>query len=220
VESRDIEKAMPPARTTSVGSGKTTRPFKPPSRLSNASAGSATVRRTPADQTAQGHSGSGFATSTTHGSMLASDEDLDDMDDMESEEEPHVAAKKTRPAIGKRKSTGAPPTTPRRRSTAVAAGAEDDPLALIEDDEDVPTIPRPLLTRILFEGFQDKNVKIGKEAMNLVELYTRIFVKEAVARSKLATKEQAQRMNGRAAQADWLQVEDLEKIAPQLILDF
>jgi hypothetical protein len=210
---------MPPARTTSVGSGKT-RPFKPPSRISNASASSATVRKTPANQTIQGHSGSGFATSATHESLVASDDDLDDIDEGESEEEPQAAAKKTGPVISKRKSTAAPPTTPRRRSTAVAAGAEDDLLALIEDDDDVPTIPRPLLTRILFEGFQDKNVKIGKEAMSVVELYTRIFVKEAVARSKLATKEQAERMNGRAAQGDWLQVEDLEKIAPQLILDF
>jgi hypothetical protein len=112
--------------------------------------------------------------------------------------------------------------TPRRRSTAVAAGVEDDPLALIEEDVDAPVIPRPLLTRILFESFDDKGMKISKDAMSVVDLYTRIFVKEAIARSKQEAKNQTQKMGNVTGgiNEDWLNVEDLEKIAPQLMLDF
>lgn len=75
-------------------------------------------------------------------------------------------------------------------------------------------MPRALLTRLLHEGFEDKNVKIGKEAMSVVEMYLRVFVKEAIARSREEGREKGDVDDG------WLQVEDLEKVAPQLMLDF
>jgi CENP-S associating Centromere protein X len=205
---------MPPARTTSVGANRNTRPFKPPSRISNGGANTATIRKSKnapsrIARQSNGESSRNKAIDSEASSIESEDEDEDVIDT------PRNEAGKSRQSI---RSTA--PTTPRRRSTAVAAGAEDDPLALIEDEE-APVIPRPLLTRILFEGFEDKGMKINKEAMSVVELYTRIFIKEAIARSKQETREQAQKMGTTGGMIDdWLNVEDLEKVAPQLILDF
>jgi hypothetical protein len=89
----------------------------------------------------------------------------------------------------------------------------------LQDDPDEHSIPRALITRILFSGFQDKNTKIGKEALGIVEMYMRLFVKESIAR----TRQEAKNRDGASPgniNDDWLQVDDLEKIAPQLILDF
>jgi hypothetical protein len=99
-----------------------------------------------------------------------------------------------------------------------ATAANDATAALLaEDDGDssAPTVPRALLTRLLHEGFEDKEVRIGKEAMSVVEMYVRVFVREAVARSR----EEGRGKVG-VGEEGWLQVEDLEKVAPQLMLDF
>jgi hypothetical protein len=106
-----------------------------------------------------------------------------------------------------------------RRQSNKGQGTVQDAAAILQDDPNEHSISRALITRILFSGFQDKNTKIGKEALGIVEMYMRLFVKESIAR----TCQEAKNKNG-ASLADlddnWLQVEDLEKIAPQLILDF
>jgi len=102
----------------------------------------------------------------------------------------------------------------------------------LDDDSDgaessaVPPIPPKLLTRLLFESFEDKEMKIGREAMQVVGKYMETFVREALARAVFEREE------GGAAAAGgggggvgvvgdgWLQVEDLEKLAPGLVLDF
>ena len=61
-------------------------------------------------------------------------------------------------------------------------------------------------------------MRIGKEAMGVFEMYIKVFVKEAVARSRQEGQEKAANTGG--ADDSWLQVEDLEKISPQLMLDF
>lgn len=78
-------------------------------------------------------------------------------------------------------------------------------------------IPAPLLARLLHENFEDPNTQIQKGAMTLTGRYMEIFVREALARAK--------HERGRSARNDgisdsFLQVEDLEKLAPQLVLDF
>lgn len=78
-------------------------------------------------------------------------------------------------------------------------------------------IPAPLLARLLHENFEDPNTQIQKGAMTLTGRYMEIFVREALARAK--------HERGRSAKNDgisdgFLQVEDLEKLAPQLVLDF
>jgi hypothetical protein len=216
---------MPPARTSLASANRGTRPFKPPSRISNGTANSATIRKSNSSMSnsaRKSYGSSSKGNSTSQLSLDQSDQDSNVEDGDEDLEDDSL----TITATSKRKSRGSIQpttlTTPRRRSTAVAAGVEEDPLALIEDDADAPVIPRALLTRILFEGFEDKNMKITKDSMNVLELYTRIFVKEAIARSKEESKDQASRMGSGTTgiNEDWLNVEDLEKIAPQLILDF
>jgi hypothetical protein len=206
---------MPPA-------SKNARPFKPPTRVSNTSASSATVRRT-VNVTSKGSRLSNASNSRTGDTEVVELSDGEDSgDEYGSDVEGIDSSRITtnpKPSNSRRVSAAAP-TTPRRRSTAIAAGAENDPLALIEEDQDAPTIPRPLLTRILYEGFEDKGMKINKEAMNVVELYTRVFVKEAVARSRQMTKDYSQNLSNGTFDGNWLQVDDLEKIAPQLMLDF
>jgi hypothetical protein len=80
-----------------------------------------------------------------------------------------------------------------------------------------PPIPAPLLARLLHENFEDENTQIQKGAMNLFGSYMSIFVREAIARAKEERKKAAKRG---ARMEGFLQVEDLEKLAPQLVLDF
>jgi len=110
------------------------------------------------------------------------------------------------------------PSTPRRQSTNLGQPGAQDAAALLQDDPNEHSISRALITRILFSGFQDKNTKIGKEALGIVEMYMRLFIKESIAR----TRQEAKNKDGSLVDIndDWLQVDDLEKIAPQLILDF
>ncbi|KAH8728054.1 CENP-S associating centromere protein X-domain-containing protein [Phaeosphaeriaceae sp. PMI808] len=78
-------------------------------------------------------------------------------------------------------------------------------------------VPVPLLTRLLHENFEDSNTQIQKGAMDLVAKYTEIFVREAFARAK---HERELSVKAGAISDGFLQVEDLEKLAPQLVLDF
>ncbi|KAK8107188.1 Centromere X protein [Apiospora kogelbergensis] len=79
-----------------------------------------------------------------------------------------------------------------------------------EDDDDVDppkTIPPELLTRILHTSFEKEGTRISKDANKAVAQYMDIFVRESIARAALEKE------------AGFLEVEDLEKVAPQLLLD-
>ena len=78
-------------------------------------------------------------------------------------------------------------------------------------------IPAPLLARLLHENFEDPNTQIQKGAMTLTGRYMEIFVREALARAK---HERARSAKNDGISDGFLQVEDLEKLAPQLVLDF
>ncbi|KAF1947539.1 hypothetical protein EJ02DRAFT_417714 [Clathrospora elynae] len=80
-----------------------------------------------------------------------------------------------------------------------------------------PVVPRPLLARLLLENFDDPDMQIQTGAMKLVGKYVDIFVTEAFLRSKDERKASAK--EGGIVDG-FLQVEDLEKLAPQLVLDF
>ncbi|KAF1954768.1 hypothetical protein CC80DRAFT_493545 [Byssothecium circinans] len=80
-----------------------------------------------------------------------------------------------------------------------------------------PPIPAPLLARLLHENFEDKNTQIQKGAMDLFGNYVGIFVREAIARAQEERSKAAKRGE---RSGGFLQVEDLEKLAPQLVLDF
>ncbi|KAK0737296.1 CENP-S associating centromere protein X-domain-containing protein, partial [Apiosordaria backusii] len=76
-----------------------------------------------------------------------------------------------------------------------------------EEEDERESIPPDLLSRIVHELFEHKETKITKDANNALSGYIDVFVREAIARA-------AQKRRG-----GFLEVEDLEKIAPQLVLD-
>ncbi|KAI8944374.1 CENP-S associating centromere protein X-domain-containing protein [Xylaria longipes] len=76
-----------------------------------------------------------------------------------------------------------------------------------EDDEAKKTIPPELLTRILHEFFEKDGTRISKDANKAVAKYMDIFVREAIARTAVEKG------------SGFLEVEDLEKVAPQLLMD-
>ncbi|EAQ84141.1 predicted protein [Chaetomium globosum CBS 148.51] len=76
-----------------------------------------------------------------------------------------------------------------------------------EEEEGREKIPPELLTRILHAFFEREGTRITRDANAAVARYMDIFVREAIARAAV------ERSSG------FLEVEDLEKIAPQLLMD-
>lgn len=81
-----------------------------------------------------------------------------------------------------------------------------------------PAIPPALLSRLLHDNFKNSDTRITKEAMTVVQRYIEIFTREAVVRSVLAKRQGNQQ--GQPKDDNFFEVEDLEKIVPQLLLDF
>ncbi|KAI5467028.1 CENP-S associating centromere protein X-domain-containing protein [Mariannaea sp. PMI_226] len=79
----------------------------------------------------------------------------------------------------------------------------------VEDEEPEPekTIPKDLLTRLLHEFFTKDATRISKDANAATGKYFDVFVREAIARAAVEKE------------GGFLEVEDLEKISPQLLLD-
>ncbi|KAL2809310.1 CENP-S associating centromere protein X-domain-containing protein [Aspergillus granulosus] len=90
-----------------------------------------------------------------------------------------------------------------------------------QDPEDVissePLIPQKLLTKLVYHHFRNEKTKIAKDANAVVAKYIDIFVREAVAR---AAFERAEGGTNGGVGDGFLEVEDLEKMGPQLALDF
>ncbi|KAI9368754.1 CENP-S associating centromere protein X-domain-containing protein [Aspergillus egyptiacus] len=79
-----------------------------------------------------------------------------------------------------------------------------------------PLIPQKLLTRLLHHHFRNEKTKIAKDANAVVAKYIDVYVREAVAR---AAYERAEGGDGGVGDG-FLEVEDLEKMGPQLAMDF
>ncbi|KAI9705170.1 MAG: hypothetical protein M1820_005317 [Bogoriella megaspora] len=104
---------------------------------------------------------------------------------------------------------------PAVRSRVIQSPASPSAVAPIVSQDAPPPIPQKLLTRLLHEGFDDSKTRIGKDAMAVIGKYMELFVREAIARAA------AEREEADAGAGDgFLEVEDLEKLAPQLLLDF
>ncbi|PHH79702.1 hypothetical protein CDD82_2212 [Ophiocordyceps australis] len=86
-------------------------------------------------------------------------------------------------------------------AVAPRAGSAGKPL------EPEKSIPKELLTRLLHEMFAKEATRISRDANSAAGKYLDVFVREAIARAAVDK-------NG-----DFLEVEDLERIAPQLLLD-
>ncbi|PWW80047.1 hypothetical protein C7212DRAFT_305624 [Tuber magnatum] len=81
------------------------------------------------------------------------------------------------------------------------------------------TLSTQLVQRLLTENFEDKKTRISQPALNVVREYTKIFVREAIWRAAAIRKEEGSG-GGLKNMSAFLEVEDLEKLAPQLLLDF
>lgn len=87
--------------------------------------------------------------------------------------------------------------------------------------EDTPSIPQPLLVRLLHEHFAHKSTKIDKHAIEVLQKYFEVFVREAIARTSLQKKQDAEKGGGvHELDVEWLELEDLEKVAAGMMLDF
>ncbi|RYP55775.1 hypothetical protein DL771_012366 [Monosporascus sp. 5C6A] len=116
-----------------------------------------------------------------------------------------------------------------------------------DDDDDAPeTIPPDLLTRLLHEFFEKEGTRISRDANAAVAKYMDIFVRETIARTAVEKDSGflevsfvirysalprglgwvsvvglnwTELMRWGDWLTWWFQVEDLEKVAPQLLLD-
>jgi hypothetical protein len=93
---------------------------------------------------------------------------------------------------------------------------DDDPVG----EEEPPLIPPKLLTRLIQHHFEDSDTRLGKDAGELISKYMEIFLREAFARAVHEKDKARQGARVTGISADFLEVEDLEKAAPQLMLDF
>ncbi|RFU81315.1 hypothetical protein TARUN_889 [Trichoderma arundinaceum] len=89
------------------------------------------------------------------------------------------------------------------------AGDETNQTINVEEEQAEPekSIPKALLTRILHEFFAKEATRMSRDANAAVGKYVDIFVREAIARTAVEKR------------GGFLEVEDLEKVAPQLLLD-
>ncbi|KAH6688534.1 CENP-S associating centromere protein X-domain-containing protein [Plectosphaerella plurivora] len=145
------------------------------------------------------------------------DDDDDDIEVLGSEAE---TPRKRRTPAGKGKAKA---RTPSRREevasdeemdvgvtmSAAGKGSRARPQT-IDDDEDGPekTIPPGLVGRLLNEMFEKEGTRLTSDAARVTAKYVDVFVREAVARCM-------QEKTG-----TFLEVDDLEKVAPQLLMDF
>jgi hypothetical protein len=85
---------------------------------------------------------------------------------------------------------------------------------------DIPSIPRALLLRLMHEHFASKETKIDKHALVVLEKYFEIYIREAIARSLLAKKEDVEKGAASQGEERWLEKSDLEKIVAGVVMDF
>jgi CENP-S associating Centromere protein X len=92
-------------------------------------------------------------------------------------------------------------------------------------EENEPRIPTALIHTLLNHHFKDKDkTRISQDAKTTIGKYVDTFVRESIARSAFERQDKsagdaAEALSGRGDDG-WLEVEDLEKMAPQLVLDF
>lgn len=159
----------------------------------------------------------------------------------DSEEElaadPLAAKPKTRPTARSIPSPKPPPAANNKRKkptrTKSPVPISDDnspprssPPAEVEQppspsqSSETPGVPQNLLVRLLHENFRDKKTQIDKNAIQVLDKYIEVFVREAIARTSLSKQERAASGEILADDARWLELEDLERVAPGLVLDF
>jgi hypothetical protein len=165
---------MPPSRTPSGSTQIRNTKFKPPS-FTNArsNSGSSAGGRKSTSKTASKHKknpahrlqlpDSDSDDVVEHLSSSANDDGDSGEDDLEEVDESELSAARHKGPTAKRSNPNA--------TTALLEGSN------------APAIPPKLLTRMLHDGFEDANTRIGKDAMGVIGMYFETFVREALARA-------------------------------------
>ena len=109
---------------------------------------------------------------------------------------------------------------PNRDDDLIEIGSQDYQSEDIEREEQErrERIPPDLLTRLLYENFKEEGTRLSKDASRAVGKYMETFVRESLARAAFARVEAEEKRGGMGD--GFLEVEDLEILAPQLLLDF
>lgn len=154
-----------------------------------------------------------------------SDEELDD-NPLAAKSKKKASSTSTKPAPAKRKQPrqASPASPPVRKASN--ASVEFSPVATaapppLTQSDGTPVIPQPLLVRLLHEHFANKKTKIDKYAIQVLQKYFEVYVREAIARAQLQKQEDADKSGGAGGiDASWLELDDLEKVAAGMLMDF
>ncbi|KAE8419235.1 CENP-S associating centromere protein X-domain-containing protein [Aspergillus pseudocaelatus] len=198
-------------------------PFKPPSRQSSATAGPSTSasastskpnpRRKPKSKSKVS------AKSTTNAkassSKTARPSTTSTRDEVEASVSPAAASNSDSEASSGSSRSRSPSEEPDYILAEIIHADADENDVLSSE----PAIPPKLLTKLVHHHFKGQKTKIAKDANEVVAKYVDVFVREALARAAFERAEGAKGVE-RGIGDGFLEVEDLEKMAPQLVLDF
>ena len=161
-------------------------------------------------------------------------DDSDDSDDSLADDPLTVRPRKPPPPKPKAPAKRKPGRPPARKEASPVSISDDEDISLEDpispndalgapapsQSGDILSIPRTLLLRLMHEHFTSKDTKIDKHALAVLEKYFEIYIREAIARSLLAKKEEVE--TGAASQSEerWLEKSDLEKIVAGVVMDF
>lgn len=163
----------------------------------------------------------------------ASDGDVVETSDDDLADDP-LAARPSKPPPPKAPAKRKPGRPPARKepSPVAISDDDDDPLPgpaspygghaapVPSQSSDIPSIPRALLLRLMHENFASKETKIDKHALAVLEKYFEIYIRETIARSLLAKKEDVEKGAASQSEERWLEKSDLEKIVAGVVMDF
>lgn len=162
---------MPPSRTQSGSNQiRNTKKFKPPSFTNERSnSGSKTSGRKSTSKAKKNPAhmlnlpGSDSDDVVEHLSSSSNGHQESDSDDPEELDETQVSAN--------------------QRTSSTAKRSVPNSTSALLDGSNAPAVPAKLLARMLHDGFEDDNTRIGKEAMSVVGMYFETFIREALARA-------------------------------------
>ncbi|KAL4994573.1 CENP-S associating centromere protein X-domain-containing protein [Aspergillus recurvatus] len=211
---------MPPERQPPQK--RRTLPFKPPSRASESAALASTAGPSKTNPAKPATKTKSTPTATSSSSKT----------------KPVKTTSRQRPspspsATGSGTNSASPTSDDSDRASAASASDDEDEANYILAEithaepahEDIlssdPLIPPKLLTKLVHHHFRNEKTKIAKDANAVVAKYIDVFVREAIARAAHERAEAQGVAGGGGGIADgFLEVEDLEKMGPQLAMDF
>ncbi|GMF76327.1 CENP-S associating centromere protein X-domain-containing protein [Aspergillus flavus] len=194
-------------------------PFKPPSRQSSVTAGPSTsASAKPKPQTKSKIKVPAKKPTTNakaSSSKISRPSTSSTRTETEASESPAAASNSDSEASSGSSRSSSPSEEPDYiLAEIIHADAEENDILSSE-----PAIPPKLLTKLVHHHFKGQKTKIAKDANEVVAKYVDVFVREALARAAFERAEGGKGVE-RGVGDGFLEVEDLEKMAPQLVLDF